>query len=85
MSRKWNRERHTKTVHSRGASVLSYILFHDYTTTRDAKQSRSILDMPAALETGKTNDMFDEFINILTKNESSIRGEFLTARHFGCA
>lgn len=61
-SRKWNRERHTKTVHSRGASVLSNILFYDYTTTRDAKQSRSILDMPAALETGKTNDMFDEFI-----------------------
>lgn len=55
------------------------------TTTRDVKQSRSILDMPVALETGKTNNMFDEFINILTGDESSsIRGEFLTARHFGC-
>ena len=39
-------------------------MFYDYPATRNARQSRSVLDMPAPLDINKTKDMFGEIIKI---------------------
>ncbi|MEP6575285.1 MAG: hypothetical protein ABJB85_02530 [Nitrososphaerota archaeon] len=52
--------KHIKTVHSKEATVLSNITFYDYSGSRNPSQNRSIFDMPALFDTGKTTGMFDE-------------------------
>lgn len=58
-SRRWNRERHVNTVHSRDAQALSDIMFYDNPVTRYSKPNMSIFD-----EQRKTEIVFEEIMKL---------------------